>query len=133
MGDCTGACCAAFYMKYTIRDFKRKADSIEDGAYIADMVIPLTVEQARERAEKFGGTLRVLVRDKGHHYTCRHWDEKTRLCTAYEERPRMCREFPYDEKGCTLGTGCCFVLPPEVLAERKARLAERKAARAAAA
>jgi len=25
---------------------------------------------------------------------CAHWDERTRLCTVYEDRPNVCRFFP---------------------------------------
>lgn len=29
-----------------------------------------------------------------HHYTCKHHDAKTGLCTIYEYRPFMCRHYP---------------------------------------
>jgi Fe-S-cluster containining protein len=32
-------------------------------------------------------------------YTCRRLDRSTGLCTIYERRPKMCREFPY-ERAC---------------------------------
>jgi Fe-S-cluster containining protein len=31
---------------------------------------------------------------KSHHYTCKHHDSKTGLCTIYEFRPFMCRNYP---------------------------------------
>lgn len=38
-------------------------------------------------------------------YTCKHFDMTTRNCTNYENRPTMCRDYPYDRKcdhkGCT--------------------------------
>lgn len=27
-------------------------------------------------------------------FRCPHWDEKTHLCTVYEDRPNICRVFP---------------------------------------
>jgi Fe-S-cluster containining protein len=29
-----------------------------------------------------------------HHYTCKHYDRDTKLCTIYENRPLMCRNYP---------------------------------------
>ena len=75
-------------------------------AHLIDMLIPLTPKQASERHTEFGGTddTRFKWADRGHHYTCRHWDEETRLCTDYENRPPMCSNFPYGrEDGCPFG------------------------------
>jgi Fe-S-cluster containining protein len=41
-------------------------------------------------------------------FTCAHWDRETHLCQIYDDRPVMCRDFPYrgkckyHEAGCTL-------------------------------
>jgi Fe-S-cluster containining protein len=41
-------------------------------------------------------------------FTCALWDKETRLCTKYEDRPRMCVDFPYGkpchkvDEGCTI-------------------------------
>jgi len=41
-----------------------------------------------------------------HHYSCKHHDVKTGLCTIYEHRPYMCRRYPNGDScpfpGCTL-------------------------------
>lgn len=127
---CSGACCAVFYIPHTIRDFKRRVakGGIEDGEYIADMLIPLTVEQARERAARFGSNPRILKKKEGHHFTCRHWDEETRLCGAYDSRPRMCAEYPYGDV-CELADGCCnYQIPADVIEARDARYADRETA-----
>ncbi len=40
------------------------------------------------------------------YFKCIYFDEESRNCTIYEERPRMCRDYPYDdvcgEDGCTM-------------------------------
>src|SRR5690348_13091092 len=46
---------------------------------IAEMLIPLHQES-----------------DEQPMYTCRHLDRSTGLCTIYEQRPKMCREYPYE-------------------------------------
>lgn len=37
-------------------------------------------------------------------FNCKNFDTTTRLCTIYETRPRMCRDFPYG-KPCDRGCG----------------------------
>lgn len=108
MSTCTGTCCAAFRLPKTLSVLRRDQATIRDGEQIAAMVIPLTPKQARERNEQFGGDGRASGfpwSDRGHHFTCRHWDEETGLCGIYEDRPEMCRNFPYG-KGCPMAATC---------------------------
>lgn len=42
--------------------------------------------------------------DGKHVFSCKHFDEKTRLCTIYEIRPTMCRRYP-NNNPCRIG-GC---------------------------
>jgi Fe-S-cluster containining protein len=112
MSGCSGACCAAFYIPHTIRAIRRgvSADGetrLEQAEQLADMLIPLTPKQARERSERFGGTNgeRFVWADRGHHFTCKHWDEESRLCTIYPDRPDMCRGYPYGDR-CTYDENC---------------------------
>lgn len=50
---------------------------------IAEMVIPLAEEA-----------------DETPTYTCRHFDAVAGLCTVYEQRPAMCRDYPsYGDAG----------------------------------
>lgn len=97
---CTGACCCTFALDMG----KLGPDS--DGDFIRDMVVPLAPDQVLPRllafgypvpAAKAGTTCEDLAPDEppATFFTCRHWDEGTRLCTAYETRPQMCRRFPY--------------------------------------
>jgi Fe-S-cluster containining protein len=102
---CDGACCAAFRLTHKVSVVRRmaKANRGNELAMIADMVVPLTPKQANERLEQFTGERGVFPwSDRGHHFTCRHWDEGTRLCTVYDRRPMMCRGFPYD-RPCQFG------------------------------
>jgi Fe-S-cluster containining protein len=95
--DCPGYCCAGFYLPYTISELHAKAPTLQDGQQIAEMVIPLTPKQANERLDAVGvapGRGRPTWKNRGHHFTCKHWDETTMLCTIYAERPEMCRTYP---------------------------------------
>lgn len=101
---CPGSCCAVFWLPRDV------PDTVADAAFIRDMRIELTPEQAAERWEKFIGPLppkpmnpSVTVNTTGRAtYTCRHWDEETRLCGVYDQRPMLCRDYPYG-RGCSHG------------------------------
>lgn len=112
---CPGYCCAAFYWPRTITEQRRRAAETYDGEQIADMLVRLTPKQARERYEKFSGKqsgLHYSWKHRGHYFTCKNWDEDTRLCKIYEDRPAMCRDFPYGTE-CPHGCGFCGGLASE--------------------
>jgi Fe-S-cluster containining protein len=74
-------------------------EGMRDGEVIAEMVVPLSVSEANERLERFGSDREYTSESEGHVYTCRHFDDETRLCTIYERRPEMCRDYPYGHNG----------------------------------
>lgn len=84
-----------------------------ESKYIADMLIPLTPEQARFRHGQHDTGYERIKYANRQWYTCKHWDEDTKLCGAYEQRPRMCRDFPYEG---TCEHGCGYTLSPADLA-----------------
>jgi Fe-S-cluster containining protein len=74
--------------------------------FITDMLVPLTAYEAKVRWAELGyGDLTVLDLGKPL-YTCRHWDTETRLCTVYDQRPWLCRDYPYT--GACQHTGCTY-------------------------
>jgi Fe-S-cluster containining protein len=113
VSGCDGSCCAAFYLPLTIRQIRRGEGTrprtrLADHEYIADMLVPLTPKEATERAARFAREPDLVQHrwsNRGHHFACRHWDEETRLCTAYEERPHFCRAHPNDGPG-SCAWGC---------------------------
>jgi Fe-S-cluster containining protein len=100
--SCTGACCAAFWLPYTPEDLRKRAAEAKEGSelpYIADMVIPLSARKANARVRQYGLKWPKVDSDEADQvFTCRHWDEETRRCQAYEARPQMCRDYPYAEE-----------------------------------
>jgi Fe-S-cluster containining protein len=116
---CDGKCCAAFAMP-GIAQLRADPASVADGPYILDMLVPLTHEQAVERwtALGFGEFPAAALPADAGVFTCRHWDEETGLCGAYDQRPAMCRDFPYG-RPCVYG--CGYQVPdPDAAAERQA-------------
>jgi Fe-S-cluster containining protein len=92
-------------------------DNIQDHDYLADMLIPLNLVEAAERLESFGvephwadeagfdWAGRYVNDPTRRLMTCRHFDEETRLCGAYDSRPQMCRNYPYTATSCDYGCG----------------------------
>lgn len=121
---CSGKCCAVFNYP-TAPDALRERSEGQEGfwpdqdRFLADMLVALTPEEAQARMERFeisppeGMDLREWAENTGPLYTCRHWDEDTRLCTVYADRPEMCREYPYASR-CQHDCNCDFVMPQNV-------------------
>jgi Fe-S-cluster containining protein len=76
--SCPGFCCQTVYLPMDHANLHRFADVLIDGHQIADMLEPT--------GETTGTS---------HHFTCKNWDPNMRLCTVYENRPFMCRDYPY--------------------------------------
>ena len=101
--SCAGACCAAFPLAINHPAFNKGAKG--EAAFIADMVIPLTRRQALARSRKFGYPDPPKYPSNWSWFTCRHWDEETRLCGVYDKRPAMCQDYPYFNNKCERGCG----------------------------
>lgn len=120
MITCSGQCCSVFTFQDTteIADRFAKGEGYEDDYKLLTMLEPIPVEEAQERVERFGvtGNYAQVVHNENppEFYKCRLWDEETRLCTQYEDRPRMCRTYPYG-RGCH--HGCTFEVDVDYLAE----------------
>lgn len=100
---CDGACCALFPLSAPYQRLLDEPETIQDGDYLADMLVPLTHRQAVARGKRFDSSFHVTADREW--FSCRHWDEKTRLCKAYESRPSMCRRYPYG-RPCDQGCSC---------------------------
>ena len=99
--SCEGTCCALFGVGATLDQLRQGpavghlTNEIVDGDLIGFMLRELTHKQAVERQEQFGAYQGRELDSDYQFYKCIYWNEKTRLCGAYEHRPQMCREYPY--------------------------------------
>lgn len=76
---CPGRCCEQLALHPTIEMAERFAlNGSAEAAFVLDMLI--------ERDD--------LPPTREPFYRCRHFDAATRLCTVYERRPNMCRDYP---------------------------------------
>jgi Fe-S-cluster containining protein len=123
MSECAGYCCAVFTFTSTpaqIRERIAEKKCSRDDPMLADMLIPLSFEDAQARAAEFHLPSSPAIAEVARWtedtplYTCKHWDETTRLCTIYESRPMMCRDFPYGRE-CGHGCGFCNADDPTVM------------------
>ena len=115
---CGGQCCAVFTVQKNVWEPKRRK-RIEDGAFIADMLVAITAEEAADRVRRFGSTYEPKV-DGRVWFKCRHWDEETRLCGVYEGRPYMCRDYPYEGE-CDHSCGYALDLPQLLIRNERIR------------
>lgn len=108
--SCNGDCCVAFRVPFDLVELARGdvgPKSSAEAIDISAMLIPISPAAANVR-------LLDLIRgdrpdpfpeeEDGHLYKCRHWNERTRRCGNYENRPPMCSTFPYGQP-CRYGCG----------------------------
>lgn len=82
--ECTGACCEAFEISGDWKLYARIlwADKQVNGVHtLRRMLIPL--DQYRDGRPLFA---------------CSRFDHETRKCDRYDERPGMCRDYPYESE-----------------------------------
>lgn len=97
---CHGGCCAVLCLSVDHATLLADPERFTDGPFLAEMLILLEAEEVAERRERFG----IPAGDEAREwFTCKHFDEIARRCTAYEDRPGMCRIYPNGtacEHGC---------------------------------
>ena len=89
---CPAYCCSYPEIEVTPRDIERLARHFG-----------LAYEQAEERLTKYDAKEKVRLlrhqKDSVFDSVCALLDQKTRRCSVYHVRPRVCREYP-DSKRC---------------------------------
>lgn len=101
MSRCSGQCCAGFHIPFSPDDLKKGWRALQDGKQVKGMLVHLRVVPP-------GGDMPMgtnTSNEDAHIYTCKHHDKKTGDCSIYEQRPAMCRDYPYGKEcewdGCT--------------------------------
>jgi hypothetical protein len=98
--------------------------NVEDGEFVQDMLIyrgGFTIQEYREYCRRRGLAMdvgflereRTLAHEFAHFYTCRH-HQADGLCGVYEQRPNMCRGYPY--RATCRYEGCAHPVAPRPLA-----------------
>ena len=100
MSRCNGFCCREFFLPLQYEQIQQRANETPtpENRQIADMLIPIT------RARYTGISDNILHETPGPTYTCKH-HLPNGDCGIYENRPKMCRNYPYGQPcpyiGCT--------------------------------
>ena len=117
MGDrCTGHCCRKFYLPLLPEQLARAAI--------------LRVARPHYKPEEIRKVAAMAVylgeHDKHglHVYTCRHLNVISGDCTVYEDRPDVCRDFPYGDVCMHAASGCTWDAACEGTAGTRFRLPE---------
>lgn len=114
MAECNGcgSCCDPVHLSQTQEELAAMSpDDFVDPDFQpwALALIPIPREEGIERARVSG---RGPVGGWAYFYRCPSFDEGTRLCTAHETRPLVCRGYPWyrgvPEPGKSLSRYCAF-------------------------
>lgn len=149
---CTGHCCQNFYMPLSPDELERgyrrwstdggtqiqmngKRDSpiYRDIHLIAPMVVYLGPDAKMSRCvNPTDETLLGKPELPSHRYRCKHFDPKAKVCTIYDIRPAMCRDYPGEdwpnasiEKRATCNYAGCTWKARKAKRETKAQLRDR--------
>ena len=111
MGDrCTGNCCREFALPAAPEMLRTWAETEKVPALaaeyrkIADLAVFVRTcgpGDPMPSGKPYGDGEPVPI------YTCRFFDGATGNCTNYDERPNMCRAYPYD-RPCEHGDACTY-------------------------
>jgi Fe-S-cluster containining protein len=120
--NCGGQCCERFIIGKDLEDIKReylnwKEDcegtpmvmnggegKLKSTFYSQDiyLIYPMLIDLGEHYFEPYAPEVKTDF--KVRHYGCKHFDPRTRLCTIYDIRPSMCRNYPNGRvchfKGC---------------------------------
>jgi Fe-S-cluster containining protein len=100
MGDrCTGHCCQSFFLPnppsyYATAAKNWKPPFLIDAEKISSMIVLVAIDIKRYVIPVEPGEGPQWGAD-GYRYDCKHFDAESGNCTDYENRPRMCVEYPY--------------------------------------
>lgn len=119
-----GACCSPVALAFTQDDIRRALPAQIDPAnraWVLNDLTPITRREGIRRTGMNGGITTAVV---GHgrsteavltltfFYECRHYDDASRTCRAYDQRPPMCADYPWygmpPEPGKFLPPECSF-------------------------
>lgn len=129
---CTGHCCRSFFLSVSLDELKEDVLRFERGESprfdpndtpkLVNMLVLIREGTADEHPFVEHVDRGAPSSTKGFYYTCKHLDANTGDCTDYENRPDMCRRYPYGGrctyKDCTSEDA----RNPPVKAERLTRL-----------
>lgn len=122
--NCGGQCCERFIIEKPMEVIKREYLNWKEACEGTPMVMngkpelrgtfyshdihliyPMLIDLGEHYFEPYAPEVRTEYKTR--HYTCKHYDNRARLCTIYDIRPSMCRNYPYG-KGCNF-KGCkCY-------------------------
>jgi len=94
IGKCIkcGMCCCAVTLTFGMENIlkKLKEEENNDLRFMVENFVEISKEEAIKRNPYLKN-----VKEKFKFYKCLKWDEKTKLCTDYENRGITCKNYPF--------------------------------------
>lgn len=96
---CSGHCCRQFFLPFTPRELVK----LQLTRVVRLRFKPEEIRKVAAMAVYLGNNERG-----SHMYTCRHLNVISGDCMNYEDRPDVCREYPYGERCMHADAGCTW-------------------------
>lgn len=106
-GECRkcGKCCETLVLFYPFEDIRKMAEKGNpDAKFSVENFTEISREEAFRKNPYFETWTYKIMDDNGfiaggidraHFFTCRRFDSASRICIAYDERPDICKGFPF--------------------------------------
>ena len=110
--DGCGACCDPVVLPYSQTEVAQhlpgQIQSAEDRRFVIEDLTPMRRRDGLQRASYLSSGVTVMgspgspggaLLAWSFFYECRHFDRETRRCLNYENRPPLCRSYPWYDDG----------------------------------
>lgn len=104
-GSPVAGCCSPVVLPYSQIEAAKAGDAIEPEnlRWVLEDLTPMTRREGLRQAPYMTNGLTILGNEDtgeatwvwSHFYTCRHYDADNKRCMNYENRPPICRDFPW--------------------------------------
>lgn len=122
LSRCTGQCCEAFTIQgKTLQEVKEKYEEAlknnsNDKQYIKDLfrIQDMLIDLGKHLTHPIHPEIKIKTQEPVTFFTCKYFNKETRLCTDYDNRPKMCKDYPfYNNDGKCEYPGCTFTFEKE--------------------
>jgi Fe-S-cluster containining protein len=98
-----GACCDPVMLPFAPSDFELFPSSFDPAelAFFREHLTPIRRREGRQKVMHWSSGWSEMIHDgepvmlAAHYYECDRYDPVAKVCTAYDDRPDFCRDYPW--------------------------------------